>query len=81
MIANEHLLSDEVVSWGGGSPGAGSEGGKEGGAAVAEVDQREESPALSKSDHDHYEPPSVSGRRGEGGREEEEGKPLVIRRG
>ena len=78
VIANEHFLSDEVTSWGRGSPGAGAEGGKEGGAAMAEIDQREESPASTKSDQDHYEPPSVSGRSGSEGAGGGQCKPLVI---
>ena len=72
MIANEHLLSSEEISSlstgsvGGASVGGasvGSEGVREVGlsAGTAEsAEQREESPASTRSEQEHYETPMVS---------------------
>ena len=68
MIANEHLLtSEEVNSLSTGSGGGGSvssEGVREGGVSIGSgetVEHREESPASSRSEQDHFEQPVVSG--------------------
>ena len=68
MIANEHLLSsEEISSLSTGSVGGASvssESAREGGVSAGgggEIrEQREESPASSRSDQEHYETQMVS---------------------